>query len=216
MLSELSDFNGLKVHEWPKRPWLTIWTRPRGTIRAIINSDPTRHVWLLAILWTMNQALDRFIARSMGDDTSLVFIILLALIISVIFGPLGLLFSGFIVRKIGGLLGGQATSGEEIRAAIAWSYIPSIVSLALTTVAILIYGQELFMSISPKIESSLWPILILSAGQLVMGVRGLFILIKGVSEAHQFSAWRAMLTLALPIIFAVMLALAYYALTRLT
>lgn len=53
----------LPGHAWPPKPWLTIWTAPRSTIRAILNADPKRYVLALAalsgILNSLNQASSR-------------------------------------------------------------------------------------------------------------------------------------------------------------
>jgi hypothetical protein len=42
-----------------ENPFLTIWTRPRATIRAIVDTDPNRHVLLLAAIGGVVNALDR-------------------------------------------------------------------------------------------------------------------------------------------------------------
>jgi len=39
-------------------PWLSIWIKPRATIRWIVNTDPTQQVILLAALGGIAQTLD--------------------------------------------------------------------------------------------------------------------------------------------------------------
>lgn len=33
-------------------PWFSMWRRPRATIREILDTDPTRGVLLVAVIWS--------------------------------------------------------------------------------------------------------------------------------------------------------------------
>jgi hypothetical protein len=50
-----------------------------------------------------------------------------------------------VFRWASGLLGGEVDS-EDVRAALAWSYVPDIVALILFLPLILIVGQDWFSS----------------------------------------------------------------------
>src|SRR5437870_1169552 len=42
-------------------PFLTIWTRPRGTIRGAVETDPNQHFWFLGILFGIHRSFDQAI-----------------------------------------------------------------------------------------------------------------------------------------------------------
>ena len=112
---------------WPDKPWLKIWTEPRGTIRAIVDTDPTRYVLLLAVIGGIAESLNRASTQDLGDTWPVVGIVLLALLLGSIGGILSLYISGAIFRWTGSLLGGQASS-EQVRSALA---IPLLVLVGL-------------------------------------------------------------------------------------
>src|SRR5258708_2429942 len=79
-------------------PWLTVWTRPRGTIRSIVDSDPSRSVILLSVIAGITSTLGNAISKDSGDQMSLSFIIGLALIGGSIGGIFGNLLFGALFR----------------------------------------------------------------------------------------------------------------------
>lgn len=106
-------------------PWLTMWTRPRATMRAIIDTDPHRRVLLLAAAAGIGNAMNMASARSLGDEISVPVIIFSCLVAGPIGGILGLYLWGVLLRWTGSWLGGSGAP-EEVRAGIAWSYVPII------------------------------------------------------------------------------------------
>jgi hypothetical protein len=132
--------------EWPRlaragidlareNPFLTIWTRPRATIRGIVDTHPTLHVIPLAMISGVVQALNRASMRNAGDQLSTSTILIGALIGGSIGGLLGLYIGGWFVRITGKWLGGQAR-GEEVRAAIAWSGVPVLVTIPIWVISL--------------------------------------------------------------------------------
>jgi hypothetical protein len=106
-------------------PWLTTWLRPRQSITHIINTDPRHHVWLLAalglIFGIILQLLVRGWATVLLDWRALAGIV----ISGAILGVIGLYYSGFFFRWAGALFGGHA-SAVEVRAALAWGQLPTV------------------------------------------------------------------------------------------
>ena len=79
-------------------PFLTIWTRPRATIRAIVDTNPFLHVALLAMVGGVVQTVDRAVQRNAGDTLSLPAILGLAVLFGPIGGLIGLFVGGWFVR----------------------------------------------------------------------------------------------------------------------
>lgn len=52
-------------------PWLTIWVKPRETIRRIVDSDPQYQVIVLTVLAGFAESLNRASAKDGGDTFSL-------------------------------------------------------------------------------------------------------------------------------------------------
>ena len=80
-----------------ENPYLTIWTRPRATIRGILDTNPTYHVLLLAMLGGILQSIDRAAQRNMGDQTSMEAILAIAFILGPLFGIAGLYIGGALI-----------------------------------------------------------------------------------------------------------------------
>ncbi|HET6445484.1 MAG TPA: Yip1 family protein [candidate division Zixibacteria bacterium] len=183
---------------WPKRPWLDIWVKPRGTIRTIVENDPARYVLIFAALAGIAQALERASSRDLGNNSpSLVALLAIVLIVGSIGGLVSIYITAAIFRWTGSLLGGRASS-IEVRAAIAWSSIPIIFTLVFWVPQLALYGVEMFTSVTPNIDNNPWPLLCLGLIQLVLYGWAFVILLKTVGEVHGFSAWRALIAVALP------------------
>jgi len=175
-------------------PWFSMWTRPRQTIRQIVAQDPGQHVLLLAALAGVSQALARASNQHMGDNASLVVVLVLCLVIGPIGGVFNLYFNGFLLRLTGGWLGGKA-EGEEIRAALAWGGVPGIWSLLLMGLELPLAGEELFRSHTPRIDGSLplsTAIAVLGVLEIVAAVWSFVAFLNCLSEVQDFSVWRAL------------------------
>jgi hypothetical protein len=174
-------------------PFFSIWVKPRETIRKIVETDLTKYVIPLAMLAGIGQALDRASARSVGDSLPLIAILAICLIFGPVGGIISLYIGGALFRWTGSWLGGQASS-EEVRAAIAWSSVPTIFIMPLWIPELLIFGEELFTSSTPRMESNpILAILLLgfAAIEIVIGIWAFVVLLKSLGEVHRFSAWRA-------------------------
>lgn len=175
-------------------PFISIWTKPRETIRQIVETDPKKYVLVLAMLAGVSQVLDRLSTRNYGDSLPVVAILAIGLVLGPIAGIISLYFGGALYRWSGSLLGGQASS-EEVRAAIAWSSVPTIFALPLWIPQLLIFGKELFTRETPNIDAN--PVLLViflsfAFIEIVIGIWGFVVLLKCLGEVNKFSAWKAL------------------------
>jgi hypothetical protein len=184
-------YGGAEVPEGS--PWLNIWIRPRGTIRGIVDSDPTQNVILLAMLGGVSNGLTRLFQSRPGDDLPVAGLLIGGLIGGSIGGILGIYLMGLLVRWTGNWLGGTA-DGAEVRAALAWSSVPLVALLPVQLVAMAILGQDFFRANGPEnpdIQTSL-VMVALGLAMMVLGLWSAFLNIKCVAEVHRFSAWRSL------------------------
>ena len=108
-----------------ENPFLTIWTRPRATIRGIVNTDPRRYVVPLAMAGGIVHMLERAVGRNAGDTLPLATILLFLVLLGPLSGLIGLHLLGWSLGVTGRWIGGRAT-WEEVRSAVAWSNVPVI------------------------------------------------------------------------------------------
>lgn len=203
-------------------PFLTIWTRPRATMRAIVDTNPSFRVLPIAMVGGVLQAIQLEASIFAGEWVS----ISTLLVIAVVFGPLvgvALLYLGaWLVELSCRLLRGEADS-REVRSVLAWSSVPILATIPLWILRIALLGRELFTFDKPSYFSSpiLRNVVIASTvPELVLSVWWMVVTVKALAEVQRFSAWRAfnsmLLLIVPPMILIVILAIgAGYLLTKL-
>jgi hypothetical protein len=188
-----------------ENPFRTIWTRPRATIRGIVDTNPTLHVIPLAMIGGAIQSLDNAATRNAGDRLALPAILIMAIAGGSIGGVIGLYVGGWLLQVAGKWLGGRAEP-EGVRAAIAWSTVPVVATIPIWLVQLGIAGHEMFTSQTPTLDANpgLWLVLLASfLVETVLGVWAFVLVLKCLGEVQRFSAWRALgsiLLLALVIV----------------
>ena len=63
----------------PSSPWLSIWTRPRATLRLILATDPRRGVFRLAALGGIAEFFSLCTREGIGDTYSIAVLLALSL-----------------------------------------------------------------------------------------------------------------------------------------
>ncbi|MHC4103575.1 MAG: Yip1 family protein [Planctomycetota bacterium] len=184
-------------------PWFSMWIKPRATIQQIVDTDPERHILLLAGIFGISQMLGRASASNMGDEASLTTLLIVVFFVGPVFvGWIGLYFFGAVLRWTGGWLKGRA-SPNSIRAAIAWSRVPSIWALVIWIPKLIIFGQESFTSAKPNISTDsgfaigyigFWII------ETIVLVWGIVIFLKSLAQVQGFSAWKGLATALLAVL----------------
>jgi hypothetical protein len=187
-------------------PWVSIWVRPRDTIRKIIDFDPGYRFALLSGIYGFPLLLQISQNFSLGQSIPIFIIILIALCLSVFVGMLVISIESALLLWTGRWLGGVA-SYKEIRAAVAWSNVPNIVTIATWIIFLAIFGQQAFFYEFPEgvFTGSLYSILfLLSLIQLIISIWSLIIFLQALGEVQGFSAWKALLNAIIPFVIVVL------------
>ena len=163
---------------WPERPFLTIWYQPRQTIRAIVDADPIKHVYPLAMLTGITLMLDNFVENISGS-------ILVNLAFLLIGGPIigiGLLYLSAAIFSTSSAFVRGAGEQKETRTALAWSSIPQITLIPVY----LIYFLLLFFE--EGISPSLFAFLDTSISFLIIivGLWGFIVFLLCFAEVNRF------------------------------
>jgi len=107
-------------------PWISMWTEPKSTIRAIVLRNPNFGVVYLVSIYTLQNF---FYVFSFFHIKFPVYLTLgVSLLLSPILGMVWLYFFGAVFYLIGRCLKGSAPM-KYILTAIAWSKIPMSISL---------------------------------------------------------------------------------------
>ena len=168
-------------------PWVTIWTKPRATIRRIVETDVHYQVTFLAILSGALIWLER---RWSNPSTAAAYpmLVMIAVVVGAILGIIELYINGALLKWSGAALGGVANYAE-VRAALAWSRVPVIVAVSIGVLAILLGTDGPMLGSDREFSGSGASVLLLHAALVLWGF---IIMLKCVGEVHRFSAWRAL------------------------
>jgi hypothetical protein len=131
----------------------------------------------------------------MGARAPLGVILLAALVIGALWGPLQILLMGGLVHVVGRLTGAAGTLRGTLTA-IAWAGVPQAAILAVWVIATVPFGRSLYVS-ADAVVALRSPLLLLTIGLLSLVTLVLlcwwFVLVfKAIAEAQSVSAWRAL------------------------
>jgi hypothetical protein len=170
----------------PERPWLSIWTRPRQTVRALLDYDPEYWVKRLAVLSGAVSGLSSGVDLERG----IIWINILVLtVLGAVFGIVALYISAAIAVWAGRFLGGKGTT-YHMRTALAWS---SLTGVPATPLSLMIF---LVPPIGAGVDALIAVFLL--ALTIAIGLWSFSIIVRAVAEVHRFSAWRSLASLLLP------------------
>ncbi|SIO25625.1 Yip1 domain-containing protein [Singulisphaera sp. GP187] len=134
------------------RPWLSIWLRPRDTIRRVVLFESEWSVLGLGAATGTARALSRAATRDFGDRLPLEVIVAASLILGPTLQFVTIYLGGWILRFCGALFGGKA-SFAEVRAALAWGAFPQAAMLLLWGLALILFQQQMFLSTKPILST---------------------------------------------------------------
>lgn len=176
-------------------PWVSIWTKPRATIQQIVDTNPEYLVSRLAAIDGFSLALGKADSmKSVGPEWEWPAVFLFAAIVGPIVGIIRLYIGSDLLRWTGTWIGGSASS-QNIRAALAWSNVPTIWSLILWIPLFALSVTETpTIDATPSLE---FFSLGLVAIVLSIGIWSYVVLLKCLGQVQSFSAWKALVNVIL-------------------
>jgi hypothetical protein len=138
---------------------------------------------------------------SLGNRYSMAAIVAVAAIIAIILGAIMINIATALFTWTGKWIGGVGTY-QQIRAAVAWSNMPSVVNIGIWAINIATFGVRIFRSDfveSTFVGNELSIIFLTAVVQLVVAVWAFIITLKALGEVQGFSAWKALLNIFIPI-----------------
>ncbi len=183
-------------------PWLKMWTRPRETIRGIVQDDPRYQIWRLAAVYGFPMLLHLAQSFSLSASTPLYMILLGSAILAAPVGMLGFMITSALIHWTGRWLGGVG-SFLQIRAAVAWSNVTNLGTGLLWLVLVGAFGWQVFFKTfpqSPFTGVSLAVVGIVFILQTVLSIWSFVLLFQSLAEVQKFSVWRAIVNIILPFV----------------
>ena len=172
-------------------PWLSMWTRPRATIRQIVNDDPKRLTLLVAALIGIAgvEACDAMMVVREARPLARI-PVMPAVLAGAVQGVMGLYVGALLIQWTGKLIRSTADR-THIRAALAWSGVPTAWSLVIW-IAINLMGRRASftdgtsnLDANPQLPMLLLP---LAVSGTVMIAWHPFVMFKALAEVQGVSA----------------------------
>lgn len=191
-------------------PWRDIWMHPRLVARDFLYSaDPLRNALPLALIAGLFTALNTASTRNWGDAMSTGGLIASVVIVGLIGGLLTYYLGAWLLKVVGGWLGGVAST-REMR--IISGRIQGMLSIMVGLFWIpelLIAGKENFTLFTPVLDASLMRSL-LYFGVAILEFVGTawagVLILHATGEIHGFSAWKALLMYVIVTIIGLLIA----------
>ena len=171
-------------------PWFKIWVAPKETLRAVVDYDPKHRFTTLSFIYGFLWMLSMCQTISLGHFYGVIAITVASIILAIPVGYILMSISTLFFLWTGKLFRGKANF-FEVRAAVAWANVPSLVTIVTWIIMMVAYGSRLFMADKGKIEPSFGLPDVIFIIQLVIAIWAIVILIFGIAEVQRFSAWRA-------------------------
>lgn len=177
-------------------PWLSIWVKPRKTIRAILSENPNYHLGILSAIYGLHYLFysSQFLSLAIVAPAWLITVVSLVFALPV--GYIVFNLTSFFIFLLGKLLGGNGCF-KHIRSAFAWCAVPYAISLILWFIVIGFFGDPVFMlafpGTTPAHHLLLFQVCLLL--QMGIGLWALVLLVNALAEVQRYSVWMSLLNL---------------------
>jgi hypothetical protein len=166
-------------------PWLTMWYNPRKTIRRILDTNPYQQIFLLSSLIGILITSGELVSKKAENSLPFYLILIITIIGGSVIGIAYVYLMGALLHWTGSKFGGKAST-ESLRAAFAWSWIPSLWTLPLWIWVLIPFTSRLELNLSLTLISLCFLFIVVIANLLLF-----YLLISCISEVQQFSGWRS-------------------------
>ena len=179
-----------------RSPFRTLWLSPGPTIERIVATRPRHLVWPLAILATIGGLYDQMASFAGAAPFAGLRFWLGLVVVGAILGIVLLYMSALILNGIGSLLGGSGST-LTVRAALAWSGVPTILAFVIVFLIGALAGG------GAPARSAIATLI------FVFGLWSAIIFIKMLARVAHFSGWRALVTYLLNLVVVLVLVILF-------
>ncbi|MGA8943301.1 MAG: YIP1 family protein [Thermoactinomyces sp.] len=191
---------------------MPVFKHPKQNIRPAMDETSAKVLFILISLYGMTAFLDQAMGKYLGDVVPLAGILLLSVLLGPLAGGMAWILSSAVIHGTTRLFKGTA-SFKETRHACAWATVPYSTKLMIITIPmILIFGEENFTTLTPRIDSSIFLLLLFFLfiiADIVLSIYYLVVYSKIIGEVHNIGAWKGFLSIVLiPVAIIILLVIA--------
>ncbi|WEK68145.1 MAG: Yip1 family protein [Candidatus Chryseobacterium colombiense] len=181
-----------------------IWTEPKRIFTFINEAKYEKYLYVIMFLAGISSAFDRASSKNMGENSSLVSIVLICIIMGGLLGWISYYIYAALLSWTGKWLNGSGDTSSIFRI-IVYATIPSVVSLVFLIPQIAVYGGNLFKDIDYASEGILVNVVFWTSAfcEFSLSIVTLIFTVIGLSVVQKFSIGKAILNLILPILIIV-------------
>ena len=175
-------------------PWLSIWTAPRVTVRAVLEHNPRQWLWVFVVAGGLSRVFGRVSDLEL-PGISVDTLLPLMLLAGPLAGAVIIFVIGRILHMVLVRLGGTA-SWHASRTAIVWSLAPSVPSVALWLIMIGSYGPSVLAPGAVENAADDMARFILSIDYMIQFGLTIWMLVLEIitlADVHNISPWRVLL-----------------------
>lgn len=184
-------------------PWIDIWFNTRKVIRESITKDTFLFALVIGAVVGINTLWNELSTSSVEGVTnffehvSFTEKIVWSLLAGPVIGVISLFIMAGVFTLVGKWIGGRGTY-RSLFIALGIALIPSVILLGFNVINILLIGEGLMTNASLNNVQSTWFML---QGLLTISIAvwSFLISLQSIGEAHEFSAWKALATMAIVI-----------------
>lgn len=185
-----------------KEIFTKIWSKPKKILNYIHKFKYEKYFYVLLFLAGISSAFDRASSRNLGDNSSIVFVILSCIIGGGLFGWLGYYIYAALLSWTGRWIDGKGNT-ESIYRILTYSMIPSVLSLLLLIPQIVIYGNQIFQTEGYLMDAGILANIIFYFSiilEVILGIFTIVFAVIGISVVQNFSIGKAILNLLMPLL----------------
>ncbi|CAD7810568.1 hypothetical protein CHRY9390_02201 [Chryseobacterium aquaeductus] len=177
-----------------------IWTKPRKVFKFINDTQYEKYMYILLFFAGVARAFDRATSKNMGDNSSLLTIVLGAVVLGGALGWISYYIYAALLSWTGKWLNGVANTSSIFRM-IAYAVFPSVLALIFLVPQMAIYGIDVFRDADYTSAGTFGNVLFWTSAfiQIALSITTLVLMVIGLSEVQKFSVGKAILNLILPI-----------------
>lgn len=182
---------------------------PATSFKYIFENQRTKSVFIFFVLGGVVSGIDRFLRRETLDDPYNYAHFAIAILVGGGLGWISYYLLAYFLGIAGNLMKGKATD-REYRTVVAWSLVPSILSLLVIIPQFILYGagsNRFSFETYFYTENLLLSTFILI--KAILGIWSIVILVKGVAYIQQFSIGKAILNIFIPFLVVAAIVMAF-------
>ena len=182
-----------------------IWTEPRVVFRFLEDFRYDRYTYVLLVLAAVVNSLDHAGKNKMGEEHSLMYVLIMTIIFGGTFGAMFYYIYAAIASWMGRWFGGKANTASLLRV-FAHAAFPVVLTLVIVMIHIALFGIDLFRGEIVIADYDMtynviyWISIIV---EISLGIWGICLAVVGVSEVQKISIGAAIGNVFLPVVMIV-------------